>query len=113
MKKIALGQMNIEYGNIQRNVKTATDFLRAAIAERCDLLLLPELWSTGFELRSLEEYSQQNMKLIKQLQSLSDQSNITICGSFIENQNGRFYNSFNTIQPHQPVLPIIKNIFSN
>lgn len=104
MKKIALGQLNIEYGNFQRNVISAEKMIQSAVTEKCDLILLPELWSSGFDLHHLEDHANNNIEVITHLQSISDRSSITICGSFIEKQDSHFYNSFVTIQPHQPII---------
>lgn len=109
MKKIALAQMNVEYGNMQHNIAVAENLIQSAISQNCDLVLLPELWSTGFDYHHLDEYAVQNNALITHLQSVSDQSNIAICGSFIEKQGSNFYNSFNMLQPNLPRNFYFKN----
>jgi omega-amidase len=103
MKKIGLAQMNIEYGNYQRNCKTAEIFIQNAIDQNCDLILLPELWSTGFDYHHMETFALENIDLINQIQVLSDSAKICVCGTFIENISGHFYNSFKLIQPKIPV----------
>lgn len=102
MKKIALAQMNVEYGNMQKNIAAAEGMIYTAVDKQCDLILLPELWSSGFDYHHLNDYADQNCALIAKLQSIADQSNITICGTFIEKQDIRFYNSFITLQPRLP-----------
>lgn len=101
--------MNVEYGNMQHNIAAAENLIQSAIAQNCDLVLLPELWSTGFDYHHLDEYAAQNNALITYLQSISDQSKIIICGSFIEKQGSSFYNSFNTLQPGMPRNRYFKN----
>jgi omega-amidase len=101
MKKIALAQMNVQYGNSQTNITKAESFIQDAISQKCDLIIFPELWSTGFEYHHLEENSLLNSSMINHLQEITNQSNIIICGSFIEKQGSQFFNSFNTLQPHQ------------
>ncbi len=102
MKKIALAQMNVEYGNMQKNISVAEIFINSAIAQKCDLVLLPELWSTGFDYHHLEEYGQQNDLLINRFQEVADRASTIIGGTFIEKQGSQFYNSFNTLQPNKP-----------
>jgi len=109
MKKIGLAQMNVEYGNMQHNIAAAKDLIQSAVAQKCDLVLLPELWSTGFDYHHLDEYAVQNNTLITHLQGISDQSKIVIGGSFIEKQGRNFYNSFNTLQPGLPGNRYFKN----
>lgn len=109
MKKIALGQMNIEYGNFTRNVSTAKAYITTAIDSKSDLILLPELWSSGFDLHNMEELATQNVELIKQLQAISNETGLIICGSYINNEFGNYYNSFITLQSHQQAIIYHKN----
>jgi len=111
MKKIALAQMNVEYGNVQKNIATAENFICSAIDNKCDLILLPELWSTGFDYQHLDDYAVLNYSLMVHLQSISDESNTTIGGSFVEKQGSQFYNSFNTLQPHLPLICFFGGLF--
>lgn len=104
MKRIALAQMNIEYGNFEKNVSSARLFIQNAVDAHCNLILLPELWSSGFDLHSCEKYALQNPSLISELQSISDEKHLTICGSFIEKVDGNFFNAFKTIQPHSSIV---------
>lgn len=102
MKKIALGQMNIEYGNFEKNVSAAEGFIHAAVEKNADLLLLPELWSSGFDLRHREDYIQPNAELLAHLQTVVDHHNLVIGGSYILSDQERFYNTFVVLRPHQP-----------
>ncbi len=101
MKKIALAQMNIEYGNFQRNVAVASQMIDSAADKGCDLILLPELWSTGFDYKHVQDSSNHNADLILYLQTISDMKNLSICGSYIEQLKGAFFNSAVLIQPNQ------------
>jgi omega-amidase len=47
---IALAQMAIATGNQEQNYKAARDWAAQASAQGANLLLLPELWSTGYDL---------------------------------------------------------------
>ena len=103
MKKIALAQTNIIYGDFKFNVQKAEKFVQSAIDQHCDLILFPELWSSGFDLKNNALYDVKNISLIQKLQSIADQNNISICGSYIQNQDAVFYNAFNFIQPNKPI----------
>jgi omega-amidase len=109
MKKIALAQMNVDYGNMQKNIAAAKLWINSAIEQKCELVMLPELWSTGFDYHHLDEYADQNFLLITYLQEIADTSGIAICGTFIEKQGTNFYNSFNTLQPKKPRTRYFKN----
>ncbi len=109
MKRIALAQMNIEYGAFQRNTDLAMDYISKAVDEKCDLILFPELWSTGFDLAPIQEYDEKNQILINQLQQYADQHNIAICGTYIQKQEDSYFNSFNFLQPQKPARIYNKN----
>ena len=72
MKRIALAQMNIEYGNFEKNVSVIEEYLSAAIEQKCDVILIPELCSSGFDLHHLSDYPAKNVQLYKKLQTRSE-----------------------------------------
>ena len=54
---IALAQMAIALGRPQENRQMAQDLATQAAARGADLLLLPELWATGYDLARASEYA--------------------------------------------------------
>jgi len=54
---IALGQMDVQMGEPQANVRKAAQFAAQAARSGADLLLLPELWSTGYDLQRAAVYA--------------------------------------------------------
>lgn len=52
--RIGLIQMHIESGEKERNIRHAFRLLEEA-APRCDLLVLPELWTIGYDFRRIGE----------------------------------------------------------
>ncbi len=48
--KIALGQMDVQVGKPEQNWQTVVEMAQDAAAHRADILVLPELWSTGYDL---------------------------------------------------------------
>lgn len=53
--KTAIIQMDIAFGNPQENYKRAEKWLQKAADEGCQLAVLPELWTTGYDLTRLDE----------------------------------------------------------
>lgn len=101
MKRIGLAQMNIVYGNMDLNFAKMNELLKTAINERCDLLLLPELWSSGFDLHHMDEVSKFNFSLREELQEVSNDQNLSIGGTFIEYEENVFFNTLFLLIPHQ------------
>jgi omega-amidase len=54
---IALAQMGIALGKPEQNAATARALTVKAAAQGADLLLLPELWATGYDLSRVGEYT--------------------------------------------------------
>jgi omega-amidase len=54
---IALAQMNIALGKPEQNTFTARKLAAEAAAQGADVLLLPELWATGYDLDRIVEYA--------------------------------------------------------
>jgi predicted amidohydrolase len=52
---VALGQMDLALGAPERNLATVEDMARTAAERGADLLLVPELWSTGYVLERAAE----------------------------------------------------------
>lgn len=53
--KIALLQMNINLGQPESNLAHASSLVEKAMKNEPDILVLPEMWNTGYDLEHLEE----------------------------------------------------------
>ena len=47
---ISLGQMQIKLAHVEDNLITAEQMIGEAAARASDMIILPELWSTGYDL---------------------------------------------------------------
>jgi len=91
--------MRIDYTDFEANIKTGIAMVNSAIESKCSMIVLPELWSTGFQLEKRFEFSEVNLGLIQNLHSISTESKIEIVGSYIRKSN-EYYNDFISIQPN-------------
>jgi omega-amidase len=57
MITVALAQMSISFGRPELNQRVARELAARAAAQHADLLVLPELWPTGYDLERAKEYS--------------------------------------------------------
>jgi omega-amidase len=55
--KIACLQMDIAFGNTAQNYKVAAELIENASVQEPDIIVLPELWTTGYDLANLQEKS--------------------------------------------------------
>lgn len=54
---ISLGQMNIRLGKTERNLAKAESMVAKAAENGADVILLPELWSTGYDLENAAKHA--------------------------------------------------------
>ncbi|MEC0170141.1 carbon-nitrogen family hydrolase [Paenibacillus graminis] len=67
--KISLLQLDIAFGNPQVNYAAAERKIRAAAAQGTDCVILPELWTTGYDLTRLAEIADPEGNATKALMS--------------------------------------------
>lgn len=65
--KIALVQMDVQIGEPEVNFKKAAAFLEEAVREQPDLIILPEMWNTGYALEQADQLADVNGERTKQL----------------------------------------------
>lgn len=53
--RIALAQILVEHGKPEENYKKVAQYLSKAAQAKADVVVLPELWNTGYDLARLEE----------------------------------------------------------
>lgn len=68
--RISLVQMAIIEATVDRNFKHLEKLLQEAILERPDIIVLPEMWNTGYALEQLEEIADEDGKKAKPLYQL-------------------------------------------
>lgn len=92
---LSLAQMNIQLAQPERNLERAEVFIKEAASRRSRLILLPELWSTGYDLANGHEHSRANLMVLSRLKELAQQLEIDIGGSLLlEDAAGRVCNTF-------------------
>ena len=64
----------------------------------CDLIILPEMFSTGFSMRP-EKLAEETESSLKWIRKLSDSSGAAICGSVMVFDNGQYFNRLLFVEP--------------
>jgi predicted amidohydrolase len=76
--------MDIAFGNPEANYQTVKQKVKEALTESPDIIVLPELWSTGYDLTRLEEIADHEAKAtIQFLTSIAREYEIHIVGGSI------------------------------
>jgi omega-amidase len=58
--KVACIQLDITFGDPKKNFLRAAEKMKEALQTNADILVLPELWSTGYDLTRLNEIADEN-----------------------------------------------------
>ncbi|MEG0798209.1 MAG: carbon-nitrogen family hydrolase [Acidaminococcaceae bacterium] len=92
--KIALVQMNIQEKNKTANVENGLELLQQAVVGN-DIVLMPEIWTTGYSLSRLEmEAEELTGPVVQRVQALAQQHKCAvIAGSVPLRLEGKIYNT--------------------
>lgn len=83
--KVALAQIDIALGDPEANLKTAQEVAAQAAEQGAQLLVLPELWGSGYDLEHANFLSDElNTGLFGAMAALARHHRLAICGSLLE-----------------------------
>lgn len=99
--RVALLQQDLIWENPTRNISKLTD--RVGSLDSVDLIVLPEMFTTGFSMQAEKLAENTNGPGLQALKTLSEASGAAICGSLIVKEDGRFYNRFYFVTPEGQV----------
>lgn len=104
--KISLGQMDIKLGDPAANLVTATRMTEDAKRNGSDAVILPELWSTGYDLNHARRYaSSLTSGLFPDLSALAARTGIFILGSTLSLlDENKFGNTLTVFSPDGTLL---------
>ncbi|KPC74679.1 hydrolase [Thermoactinomyces vulgaris] len=93
--KCAVIQMDIAFGQPEQNMAVAEQKIAAAAADKPDVIILPELWTTGYDLTRLDEIADpMAMKTKAFMSQLARQHGVhIIAGSVAERQGEGTWNT--------------------
>ena len=88
--KITLVQPELHWEQPQAN-RDHFDQLLTKISST-DLIVLPEMFSTGFTMKPLGVAEEENGSTVKWMQKVAQQYDCALCGSLVISEKGHFYN---------------------
>lgn len=93
--KIALVQMEVEPGNLEKNLTHAGQLIRQAASKKADVVLLPEVMDLGWTHPSSEKlaYSIPEGQTCRRICKMARANNVYICCGFVEKDGNKTYNS--------------------
>ena len=100
-KTVALIQMDIAYGQPEANRKKVEEKIAQAMEQQPDLIMLPELWDTGYDLTRLDEIADDHGQTNKSfLQGLARKHQVSVIGGSVSNREET--GTYNTLYAFDP-----------
>lgn len=96
--KITLIQSDIHWEDIGANLATLEEKIWR-IGQSTDVIVLPEMFTTGFTMAAPRLAEMMNMRTTKWMRQMADQTGALILGSFIANVHDRYYNRLLWMEP--------------
>ena len=91
---IALAQIDLTLGNVAQNLETARAKIAEAKTRGADIVVLPELWSTAYDLEHAAAHaSALDAGMFATIASVARENQIAVVGSLMESFNGKVYNT--------------------
>jgi|SRR3954463_9363364 len=97
--KITLIQSNLFWENKQKNLEQFSKKIED-VKEATDLIILPEMFSTGFSMNPEKLAEDMNGETVKWLKEKANKKNCVIAGSFICEEGGHYYNRLVWMNPN-------------
>jgi predicted amidohydrolase len=92
--KVAVGQMNIQLGDIDANLKKAAEIASTASKKGADFVCLPEYFSTGCAFEFCSELAEPVPGYtVDKLGKIAEENGLHIVTSILEKENDKIYNT--------------------
>ena len=96
--KIGYVQFQPQFGEKEKNLKRVLRFLKNGVQEEADLIILPELFNTGYVFRSMKEVEKLSEHIpegetTKTLIHFAENNSLNIVAGICERDEDRFFNS--------------------
>jgi omega-amidase len=90
--KITVFQAYLFWENIDKNLHNISLRLSGGVREKTDLIVLPEMFNTGFSMKAEELAEEMNGKTMQWLKKTASDYDCAITGSLIIKEKGNYYN---------------------
>jgi omega-amidase len=108
---ITLAQMQIAAGDVRKNFSTLERIAAEAAAAKSRMIVLPELWSTGYVLENAKEHAAELSKgMFAQLSTLATQHKLCITGSLLEKRGVEVANGMPFFAPNGRMMGVYRKI---
>lgn len=96
--QVALLQADLKWEDIGQNIQKFEEQIKEA-SEEIDLIILPEMFTTGFSMNAAELAEPAQGKTFQWMQKIASDKDAAVTGSVITSEEGRFYNRLYFVFP--------------
>lgn len=96
--KITIIQSNLHWENIDKNLEMFAQKI-SSVTEETDLIVLPEMFTTGFSMQPQKLAEPMNGKTLKWMKEQAQKKQCVVTGSFICEEDGKYYNRLIWMKP--------------
>lgn len=98
--KITLIQTDLHWEDIEANLAMFEEKIWQIGAGNTDVIVLPEMFTTGFTMAAAKQAEHMNMRTFKWMKQMADQTGALILGSYIVTVHERYYNRLLWMEPN-------------
>lgn len=95
---VTIVQADLHWHDAKRNRDYFEDVING-LENTGDLIVLPEMFSTGFTMEAQTQAERWNGPSVKWMRRIAAERSTSVCGSLIIEDNGHFYNRFILMRP--------------
>jgi predicted amidohydrolase len=100
--KISIIQSSLIWENKPANLSNFEKVIKP-LANKSDLIILPETFNTGFSMNPEKLSEKQNGETLDWMKHIASEGNHGICGSYLVNDNGSYYNRWVFVSPEKEI----------
>jgi predicted amidohydrolase len=100
--KITIIQSELHWENVDENLAMFSQKINS-IAEQTDVIVLPEMFTTGFSMDSSRLAEKMDGKTVSWIKNQAKKANAVVTGSLIIEEEGKFYNRLIWAQPDENI----------
>jgi predicted amidohydrolase len=89
----AVVQFNVTFGDVRANLAKALQAMERAARQGARLIVLPEMWSCGFDYRNLSEAAARTPQVLEAMARVSEALHLVVVGSLPEQAEDGLYNT--------------------
>ncbi|MNK03462.1 (R)-stereoselective amidase [compost metagenome] len=97
--KITIFQAYLFWENIEKNLQNIGLRLSGGVREKTDLIVLPEMFNTGFTMKAEELAEDMDGKTMQWIKKTAASYDCVVTGSLIIKENGKYYNRMVWVKP--------------